>query len=100
MTDIATRSWMIEWDGKRWTDDDLSGRHLRVLSELLGGAVPWEFFDLSAWHPRRSPLVVFALICGFVIVDRDLDADGALAFVAEMDGRPVDEIAAAWIVGE
>lgn len=101
MTDVATATgplWMIEWDGKRWTDKDLTGRHLRVLSELMGVAVPWEFFDRDAWQPRHSPLVVFALVCGFVIVDRDLDADAARAFVAEMDGRSVDDIAAAWVI--
>ena len=93
-------NWAIDWDGVTYHRDDLTIRHARVVSELIGDD-SWSWVELD---PAGGPLTLLAVLVAFVSVDLDYDADEVQALIEELSAhrltdlleafRPIDEVAA------
>ena len=80
---LTADEWVIQWRGRRWTSAELTGRHLAVVSELLGVAPPWSMLDVRALHPALGPLQTMTLIAAFTIVADDVHGRPAMLAVLE-----------------
>ena len=79
MTDTITDGWSLTWDGRTWTNRDLTGEHAAAVGEMLGVAPTWDWFDLSELHPAMGPLQVMVLLAAFTVV-----ADGVRGTAARV----------------
>lgn len=106
----ATWAWRITWGGKSWTDQDLTVRHLGVLT-ILSGDDDWEALDVPTKLAvaRQGVLDGYMrlvnMVAAFVAVDRtpeSMPAEEAQAVMtatlAELSGSTVDDIFGAVVV--
>lgn len=96
MSDTITEAWTLTWQGRTWSDRDLTGEHAAAVAELIGAAPTWDWFDLSDIHPAMGPLQVMALLAAFVVVDDGVHGTAArIAVLNAIKEATVDDLLAA-----
>lgn len=99
-TAVATEwSWRITWQGKSWTDADLTGQHLAALA-LISGDDRFETLQVSEDEIRAYPALghqrLMNLLGALVVVDTadtfGDDRDELAAALAEISEAKADEI--------
>lgn len=84
MTTTTAPTWELEWRGRRWSSNDLTGHHAAAAAELLGTPPPWDFFDLSEMHPALGPLQTMTMIAACICVEDDIRGNAARRAVLEL----------------
>lgn len=57
-------AWQLAWQDKRWTEDDLKGRHLSLIT-VGTGSDTWEI------SPTAGPVRLMAVLAAFIAIDED-----------------------------
>lgn len=89
--------WRIEWQGRTWSEDDLTGAHLALVA-LLNGVDDWATLDVANLDPRIGPVRLMNLLAAFIAVDAGIVManPSALAEVIRSVGdAPAEELLAA-----
>jgi hypothetical protein len=76
------KSWRLTWGDKSWTEADMTGRHL-VLVSLGIGSDGW---DIS---PTAGPIRLLATLAAFVAVDSGREIADVLA---ELNALPASAL--------
>jgi hypothetical protein len=93
MSDTITDAWSLTWQGRTWTNRDLTGEHAAAVGEMLGMSPTWDWFDMTELHPALGPLQVMALIAAFVVVDDGVQGTAARIRVLDaIKGATVDDL--------
>ncbi|MEM9516041.1 MAG: hypothetical protein AAGA42_14410 [Actinomycetota bacterium] len=89
--------WRITWKGRSWTDQDLTGQHLSVLS-LIVGSDEYELLDMD---PRQGHQRLMNMIAALQVVAHSVDVDevDALAGVLAKAINEIRETSAVEILG-
>lgn len=95
MTDVLappTGRWRIEWGGRSWSEDDLTGAHLAFVA-LLNGVDDWQALDVANLNPAIGPVRLMNLLAAFIAVEAGEAMDDPVALTQVI--RAVGEIPAA-----
>lgn len=57
---LEAGSWVISWDGREWSEDDLTGSHAAILA-LMSGKDTW-----AQLNPFEGPMVLLQIIAVLV----------------------------------
>lgn len=57
-----TGSWLINWDGREWSEDDLTGAHAAIVT-LMSGKDAWSLLD-----PFAGPVTLIQIVAAFVSI--------------------------------
>lgn len=99
MTDTATVPdvlWRIDWRGRSWNSNELTGQHAAVIAELLDTPPSWEWMHPALMHPGYGPLQTMSLIAAFVVIDDEVVGKSARAAVLKaVQEATADELLAA-----
>lgn len=89
---MTDHNWCLRWDGSEYHRDDLTVRHARVVSELIGDD-SWAWVELD---PSAGPLAFVAVLTAFIVVEDGLNAEQTRLLVEQLSGERLTDLLAAF----
>jgi len=90
---VRPGSWSISWRGLHFSEEDLTGQHLSVLS-LIAGNDDFASLDVDPRHGHQRLMMVIAA-CVVVAATSTVGDDFGAADVAGLVAEAVNEVASA-----
>lgn len=73
-------TWLITWDGREWSENDLCGAHAALVT-ILAGNDAWASLD-----PFKGPMTLMQIIAAFVSI---ADQRDAMEVLGELGRAPI-----------